>query len=64
MFDVPSRQNQIPKLSGQHDDDIFRQLNDFKARNRSNDGGNMTAVAQTLDDEDIVNLSHYIANLH
>jgi cytochrome c553 len=57
-------QNEIPKLSGQHYDYIFKQLTDFKARNRTNDGGNMTAVAQTLSDEDIINLSHYIADLH
>lgn len=57
-------QNEIPKLSGQHYAYIFKQLTDFKARKRTNDAGNMTAVAQTLSEEDIVNISHYIASLN
>lgn len=57
-------QNEIPKLAGQHYDYIVKQLTDFKARNRTNDGGNMTAVAQTLSDEDIINISHYISDIH
>ena len=56
-------QNEIPKLSGQHYDYIYKQLIDFKTRARHNDAGNMTAVAKTLSDEDIVNISHYIANI-
>lgn len=57
-------QNEIPKLAGQHYAYIFKQLADFKARRRTNDAGNMTAVARTLSDEDIVNIAHYIASLH
>ena len=57
-------QNEIPKLSGQHYDYIFKQLMDFKTRTRHNDAGNMTAVAKTLSDEDIVNLSHYISDIN
>jgi len=57
-------QNEIPRLSGQHYDYIFKQLMDFKTRARHNDAGNMTAVAKTLSDEDIVNLSHYISNIN
>ena len=57
-------QNEIPKLSGQHYAYIVKQLTDFKARKRTNDAGNMTAVAQTLSDEDIINISHYIASLN
>ena len=57
-------QNEIPKLSGQHYDYIFKQLMDFKSRERHNDAGNMTAVAKTLSDEDIVNLSHYISDIN
>lgn len=57
-------QNEIPKLSGQHYDYIAKQLTDFRARNRTNDAGNMTAVSKTLTDEDIVNLSQYIANIN
>jgi cytochrome c553 len=57
-------QNEIPKLAGQHYDYIFKQLTDFKARNRTNDAGNMAAVSQTLSDDDIINISHYIANIN
>jgi cytochrome c553 len=57
-------QNEIPKLAGQHYAYIAKQLTDFKARKRTNDAGNMTAVAQTLSDEDIINLAHYIASLN
>jgi cytochrome c553 len=39
-------------------------MQDFKARRRTNDAGNMTSVAGTLSDDDIENLSHYIANLN
>lgn len=57
-------QNEIPKLSGQHYDYIAKQLTDFRARNRTNDAGNMTAVSKNLSDEDIINLSQYIANIN
>ena len=53
----------VPKLVGQHPEYIKKQLQDFKAKRRTNDAGNMTSVAHTLSDEDIENLSHYIANL-
>jgi cytochrome c553 len=57
-------QNEIPKVAGQHPEYIKKQLQDFKAKRRTNDAGNMTSVAGTLSDEDIENLSHYIANLN
>ncbi|MGS0757444.1 c-type cytochrome [Roseateles sp. GG27B] len=56
-------QNEIPKVAGQQYDYVVKQLHDFKARTRTNDAGNMTSVAQTLSDEDIVNLSHYITSI-
>ena len=43
---------------------IRKQLQDFKAKRHTNDAGNMTSVAHTLSDDDIENLSHYIANLN
>ena len=36
---------------------------DFKARLRTNDAGNMTSVARTLSDQDIEDLGHYTASL-
>ncbi len=56
-------QNEIPRVAGQYPQYVKKQLHDFKARRRTNDAGNMTSVAATLSDEDIENLSHYIANL-
>lgn len=56
-------QNEIPKLSGQHYDYTLKQLTDFKAHTRTNDAGNMSSVSKTLSNEDIINVSHYIATL-
>ncbi len=57
-------QNEIPRVAGQYPQYIKKQLEDFKAKRRTNDAGNMTSVAATLSDSDIENLSQYIANLY
>ena len=57
-------QNEIPRVAGQYPQYIKKQLHAFKAKTRTNDAGNMTSVAGTLSDDDIENLSHYIANLN
>jgi cytochrome c553 len=56
-------QNEIPKVAGQWPQYIQKQLEDFRAKRRTNDAGNMTSVARTLTDEQIQDLAHYIANL-
>ena len=56
-------QNEIPRVAGQHYDYTVKQLRAFKARTRTNDAGNMTSVANTLNDKDIDNLAHYLAGL-
>jgi cytochrome c553 len=56
-------QNEIPRLAGQQPAYVLKQLHAFRDRVRTNDGGNMQSYAQTLSDEDMVNLSHYIADL-
>lgn len=56
-------QNEIPRLAGQQPDYIMKQLKAFKARTRTNDGGNMTSVAQTLSEEDMLGLANYIGSL-
>ena len=56
-------QNEIPRVAGQNYDYIVKQLKDFKARRRANDGGSMTSVANTMSDEDIDNVAHYLAGL-
>ena len=57
-------QNEIPRLAFQHYGYTVKQLQDFKARRRTNDAGNMTAVARTLSDSDIEDLGHFLASLH
>jgi cytochrome c553 len=58
-----SGQNEIPRVAGQHYEYVVKQLRDFKARKRTNDAGSMTSVAQTLNDQDIEDLGHYLASL-
>ncbi len=57
-------QNEVPRLAGQHPEYIISQMKQFKARERTNDAGNMTSLAQTLSEEDIVNLAHWISALY
>jgi cytochrome c553 len=57
-------QNEIPKVAGQNYDYVVKTLKDFKAKNRTNDAGNMTSVASTLSEVDIENLAHYISGLN
>jgi cytochrome c553 len=59
-----SGQNEIPRVAGQHPEYVVKQLKAFKERSRTNDAGTMTSVAQTLSEEDIENLTHYIATLN
>jgi len=56
-------QNEIPRVAGQWPQYIKKQLEDFKAKRRTNDAGNMTSVAATLSEQEIDNLAQYIANL-
>ena len=56
-------QNEVPRVAGQHYDYIVKQLLAFKARQRTNDAGTMTSVANTLNEKDIENLAHYLAGL-
>ena len=59
-----SGQNEVPREAGQHYQYIKKQLEDFKAKRRTNDAGNMTSVTSTLSDEQIDDLAQYVANLH
>jgi cytochrome c553 len=56
-------QNEIPRVAGQYPEYVVKQLKAFKARTRTNDAGNMTSVAQTISEQDIEDLAHYIASL-
>ena len=57
-------QNEIPRVGGQHYEYIVKQLKDFRAKNRTNDAGNMTAYTKGLTDEQIEALAQYITNLN
>lgn len=48
-----------PKLAGQHDAYLQKQLHDFKGPSRNN--AVMTSISKALSDEDIRNLSAYLA---
>jgi cytochrome c553 len=58
-----SGQNEIPRVAGQEYDYVVKQMKDFRARQRTNDAGNMTAVARGLTDDQIDALGHYITGL-
>lgn len=55
-----------PRLGGQHAAYIEKQLKDFRAGNRTNDGDTqiMRQVAEHLSDAEISALANYIAGLH
>lgn len=57
-------QNEVPRVAGQHYEYIVKQLQDFRARNRTNDAGNMTSVSRGLTDDQIDKLAQYITNLN
>jgi cytochrome c553 len=59
-----SGQNEIPRVAGQHPDYVLMQLKNFKSRERHNDAGNMTSLAQTLSENDMENLAHWISSLY
>jgi cbb3-type cytochrome c oxidase subunit III len=48
-----------PKLSGQHEAYIYKQLNNFKSPDRA--GTMMTAFASTLSDDDMKNVAAYLS---
>jgi cytochrome c553 len=58
-----SGQNEIPRVAGQRYEYIVKQLRDFRAKNRTNDAGNMTSVSKGLSDEDIDSLAQYVTSL-
>src|SRR6059036_2153917 len=58
-----SGQNEIPRVASQRPEYVIKQLKAFKARTRTNDAGSMTSVAQTISEQDIEDLAHYISSL-
>jgi len=56
-------QQQVPRLAGQDFDYLLRLLRGFKAKTASDLDGTMTIAAQPLQDDDIVNLVHFMSSL-
>ncbi|WP_109481843.1 c-type cytochrome [Paraburkholderia sp. C35] len=56
-------QKEVPRVAGQHYQYIVKQLQDFRSRKRTNDGGNMGSVTRNLTDDDIRNLASYVSSL-
>ena len=59
-----SGQNEVPRVAGQHYDYIKKQLLAFRARERTNDAGSMTAYMSNVTEEQIEALAAYIASLN
>lgn len=57
-------QQHIPRIAGQQYEYLLAQLRKFKARQRADLDGNMTAAAEPLKDRDIEVLVDYIAGLN
>jgi cytochrome c553 len=58
-----SRMAKFPKLAGQRRDYITKQLRDFRAERRSNDGGPMLTNAGNLSDAQIAEVATYFSAL-
>ena len=56
-------QLQIPRLAGQDLDYLVKRLRGYKAKTTSDLDGMMTMVAQSLSDEDVENLVHFLASM-
>jgi cytochrome c553 len=56
-------QQQVPQLAGQDFDYLLKRLRGYKAKTTSDLDGMMTMVAQSLSDEDIENLVHFMVSL-
>lgn len=52
-----------PNLAGQKEAYILKQLKDFKAGNRKNDGGQMKPMVAPLSEDDMKNLAAYFSSL-
>jgi cytochrome c553 len=56
-------QQQVPQLAGQDFDYLLKRLRGYKAKTTSDLDGMMTMVAQSLSDEDIENLVHFMVSV-
>jgi cytochrome c553 len=56
-------QQQVPLLAGQDFDYLLKRLRGYKAKTTSDLDGMMTMVAQSLTDEDIETLVHFMVSV-
>ena len=56
-------QQQVPRLAGQDFDYLLKLLRGFKAKTASDLDGTMTMAAQPLQEQDVLNLVHFMASL-
>ncbi|HET7765871.1 MAG TPA: c-type cytochrome, partial [Burkholderiales bacterium] len=56
-------QQHIPRIAGQQYEYLLTQLRKFKAKQRADLDGNMTAATEPLKDKDIDILADYVAGL-
>jgi cytochrome c553 len=52
---------ELPRIQGQHRNYIVKQLKDFRAGRRTNDGGLMHDITQSMTDADTEDLGNYFA---
>ena len=57
-------QNQIPRIAGLAYEYLVKQLRGFKTGERPDIDGTMTEAAQPLSDQDMTDVSRYLAGLH
>lgn len=55
--------HQMPPLRNQREDYLLNALHDYKAERRFGDRAAMVEVVQTIDDEDLEILAHYLAHM-
>ncbi len=58
-----TREPKTPRLAGQGEDYLVRQLQDYRSGQRIDLGGTMNAMAQSLSDEDIALLAYALSNM-
>jgi cytochrome c553 len=62
-LDGISAMGRFPKLAGQRQEYIVKQVRDFRDGHRGNDGGQMAATAADVSDDDLVRSAAYFAGL-
>ena len=62
-LDGVSRMSRFPRLAGQKAAYIEKQLGDFRAGRRANDGGQMAAIVTEINDSQVKQVARYFSSL-